>query len=146
MKTALLLPLSLCACVIPVALPLPLTNPQPMQIYGQWQLTEVNRKQVDYADAVMTILSTDRQFNIRTNCNHVFGQYQNDSAAKKLSFQGLSSTLKACPDMRLEQQLSQTLPKVGSYRFNGKFIEMTDNENRVILQARRINDQAPKLK
>ena len=75
MKPAVLLPLFLSACIaIPFPVPGKSQRP-PQQIYGQWQITEINRRAVEAPDINLRIFSINPQFSARTDCNQLFGHY-----------------------------------------------------------------------
>lgn len=132
----LLSPLLLSACVIPV--PAQSAPSVPQQVYGKWQITQINKQSVDKATLVLN--SSDSSFSAQTDCNNLFGEYTL-STDKKLHFKDVASSLKACPDMRVEQLLADTLPKVDSYRFNKRCIEMLDKQGRILLQGQRLSSQ-----
>ncbi|MDO1509809.1 MULTISPECIES: META domain-containing protein [unclassified Neisseria] len=136
MKLVTLLPaLALSGCIV-FPIPVPEKPSVPQQIYGKWQITELNSQAVRKPDAVLTLNSSDSSFHARTDCNNLFGQYS-ATADKKLHFKDVASTLKSCPDRRIEELLGSVLPKVDSYRFNNRHIEMLDKQGRVVLQGQR---------
>ena len=135
MKPAVLLPLLLSACIaIPIPVPSKSQRP-PQQIYGQWQITEINRRAVEALDINLRIFSINPQFSARTDCNQLFGHYTAGDN-HSLTFHDIAATRMACPNMLIERQLAKTLPQVQSYRIQGRHLELLVSEGKRIVRAK----------
>ncbi|WP_373796460.1 META domain-containing protein [Neisseria dentiae] len=133
----LLAPLLLGACVVPVALPVPVPAGLEKPLSGSWQITEAAGAGKIAPETVITFNDDKLQFGVATNCNRLFGGYESTVKNKTLKFSAVASTLKACPDMETEQQLSRALPQVRTYRLSGGNLEMLDEQGRMVIRGKR---------
>lgn len=139
MKTRLclaLLTVMLSACATPpsptpAAAPSPAARPDPLLIAvgREWRLVELMGQPVkpDAGGRVPTLSFKLEGQSLRVSgyngCNGFFGQAE-QGAPLRLRFDKLASTLRACPDMSLEQQFMQTLERTDSYHADAKQLQL----------------------
>ena len=104
-------------------------------LQGDWTVKEINDKPTESmpgAPFTMTFDANGKQFNCTTDCNGLFGNFV--IMGNGLTFGDVASTRMACPDMKVEAELSQTLPKVASIgQLAGGGIGMYDANNNLLL-------------
>ena len=137
MKTRLclsLLGVMLSACATPPSPPPPAASgarPDPLLIAEgrEWRLVELMGQAVkpDAGGRVPTLSFKLEGQSLRVSgyngCNGFFGQAE-QGAPLRLRFDKLASTLRACPDMSLEQQFMQTLERTDSYHADAKQLQL----------------------
>lgn len=92
-------------------------------ISGQWKIENVVlgdtigvRPADTDADTPQTIaFNADNSYVVQTNCNTLQGEYRLDNDS--IRFGESLSTMKMCPDTRVEDMLKQVLPAVTTYDF-----------------------------
>ncbi|MGV3528174.1 MAG: META domain-containing protein [Flavisolibacter sp.] len=88
-----------------------------------WKLVEVNGKSLTDAqlarEPFIIFSDLDSRVSGNSSCNHFFGNYTL-GADSQVTISQIGATKMACPDMSIEQQLFQLLPKVRSYERNGE--------------------------
>lgn len=139
MKTkcfALLAALLTAACVVPVAVPVPAIAAE-KPLAGTWRITGAEGLQRLAPSTAVSFDARDMQFNVRTNCNSLFGRYEHSAGNQTLRFKDMASTLKACPDMVAEQRLAESLAQVHRYRLQGNGLELLDAQGRVLIRGKR---------
>lgn len=82
---------------------------------GKWNIAELNDKPLKpTADAVYTMtFDSSGKFFCETGCNNLSGNFK--TGYTDIRFGDVLSTRMSCPDMSVEQTLSQLLPQVVSY-------------------------------
>lgn len=139
MKTRLclaLLSMVLSACTMPQnppppAAPSPAARPDPLLIAEgrEWRLVELMGQAVkpDAGGRVPTLSFKLEGQSLRVSgyngCNGFFGQAE-QGATLRLRFDKLASTLRACPDMSMEQQFMQALERTDSYHADAKQLQL----------------------
>ncbi len=137
MKTRLCLSLVgvvLNACAAPPGPPRPAASaPRPdpflMAEGREWRLVELMGQVIkpDADGRVPTLSFKLEGQSLRVSgyngCNGFFGQAE-QGAPLRLRFDKLASTLRACPDMGLEQQFMQTLERTDSYQAHAKQLQL----------------------
>lgn len=115
----------------PPAAPSSAAEPDPLLIAEgrEWRLVELMGQAVkaDAGGRVPTLsFKLDGQglrVSGHNGCNGFFGQAE-QGAPLRLRFDKLASTLRACPDMSLEQQFMQMLERTDSYHADAKQLQL----------------------
>lgn len=83
---------------------------------GTWKITEIESTDLS-ADSTMrytmTFDTADNRFTCTTDCNTLTGSYK--SGYIDIAFSTVATTLMACNDMAVEQQLLKVLPEIKSF-------------------------------
>ena len=90
------------------------------QLAGNWYFAEVNGQEVQSPEEEWPHLEFNTQegrVSGNAGCNQLMGSFTY-SLKGEFKFGDLASTRMMCPDMKLEDALSTTLPKVTSYSIN----------------------------
>lgn len=93
------------------------STPYTGSIAGEWKIMDIemyDTLSIDPAeitpDQPQTVMFTDSTYHFQTNCNLVQGDYTRNGDS--ISFAPGLATRMACPDMRVENALTQLLPQL----------------------------------
>jgi heat shock protein HslJ len=94
----------------------------------KWRLMEMNSKAVpnpgsDGKDYFIILQNEENRINGFAGCNSFFGTYEM-KAGSRISFSKMGSTMMACPNMNIEQELFRILEMVDNYSFNGTTLQL----------------------
>lgn len=105
--------------------------PQAKSLVGTWKLTGYGQQGspnpvVQDSGAILTF-KADGTLNGTSGCNGFGGEYKDDG--NQLTFSNLISTMKACSDPLMEQEMVmfQVLSGTASYKINGDALTITNN-------------------
>lgn len=107
----------------------------PASLSGQWKINEVKGNDLT-TDTVnvytVTFDPADSTFIAATGCNNISGHFAGEYV--DIAFSNMQSTLMACPDMTVEQMLSQVLPTIKSFgELQQDNIGFYDGDNDLVL-------------
>lgn len=111
-------------------------------VFGEWDLVEMNGKQIELAEGITTPFigfnqQEDRVYG-NAGCNSFFGTMLIDSTnVDALRFDNMGSTKMMCANMEMEDEFLQTLGLVQSIEYNGEKMQLKDSNNNVILELTR---------
>ena len=96
-----------------------------------WKLVELNGNQVVFDDSIarepFIILKDDNnRVNGHGGCNNLTGTYEIDSAANRIKFSQMTSTMMACLNMDIEDGLKRALEIADNYALSddGKYMSL----------------------
>ena len=96
-----------------------------------WKLVEINGKPVVWGDDTKRephIILKDEGNRVIGNggCNTLSGSYEIDSAANRIKFSQMASTMMACLNMEIEDELKRALEMADNYSLSsdGKFLSL----------------------
>lgn len=109
---------------------------------GEWNITEINGKAVTAPNGQDTPFigfnKTEKLVYGSTSCNRLTGVLNADAANGTIDFSSLGMTRMMCADMTIEQQITDALPKIKSYKIGGGTLTLCDNNgNTVMILSRR---------
>jgi len=89
----------------------------------QWTLTELNGKSMENLSPVMGLIfihfsESDNNISGSGGCNRFFGKYE-EREGGWITLSDIGMTKKACPDMSIEEELTQVLKSVNRYTLEG---------------------------
>jgi heat shock protein HslJ len=104
-----------------------------IQMVGtKWRVVELQGQKVtkgfEHTEDSFIQLSRELKFTAYAGCNRMFGNYELKEGSR-IRFNGVASTMMACPDMKTEQTLAELLRFVDNYSLNGS--RMTLNKARM---------------
>jgi heat shock protein HslJ len=96
-----------------------------------WKLIEINGKPVVMDASVsrephIILKAEDNRINGNGGCNTLSGTYEIDRAANRIKFSQMASTMMACIDMEVENELKRVLESVDNYSLSadGKYLSL----------------------
>ena len=96
-----------------------------------WKLVEINGKPVVLDESTsrephIILKETDNRVNGNGGCNTLFGTYEIDRAANRIRFSQMGSTMMACINMEIENELKKVLEMVDNYSLSadGKYLSL----------------------
>lgn len=93
-----------------------------------WKLIQINGKDIQdlelNREPFILLSSSDQRVSANGGCNNIFGSYALDEVNNRLSFGQLASTKMACPNMDIEQQLSDVLDRMDSYHLGQDTLQL----------------------
>jgi len=97
-----------------------------------WKLIEINGKPVVMSesaggrDAFIILKNEDNRFNGNGGCNTLAGAYELDPARYRIRFSQVVSTMMACLNMEIEDEMKQMLGMVDNYSLSddGKYLSL----------------------
>ncbi len=98
----------------------------------KWWLVEIHGQKVmkgsEKTEDPFIQLTKEFKFSAYAGCNRMFGSYELKEGWR-IRFNGVASTMMACPDMKTEQALAEVLTTVDNYSLSGS--RMTLNKARM---------------
>jgi heat shock protein HslJ len=96
-----------------------------------WKLIEINGKPVVLDASVsrephLILKVADNRVNGHGGCNTLSGTYEIDKAANRIKFSQMASTMMACINMEVENELKRVLEMVDNYSLSadGKYLSL----------------------
>jgi len=96
-----------------------------------WKLIEINGKPVVWdesatREAFIILKDEDHRVNGHGGCNTLFGTYEIDRTANRIKFSQMASTMMACLNMEIENELKRALEMVDNYSLSadGKYLSL----------------------
>ncbi len=113
-------------------------------INGPWQVTKIYSDRVTNTDCRLIFDVNEGRINGDTGCNMLMGELRRErNEAQSLSFSGLATTRRACPDLKLEQSLLIALEEVTNVRHGqGNSIELLNSQGVPIIHLTQIPKSA----
>lgn len=106
---------------------------------GPWRLSELNgtavstpSRQEPGKDVYLQFEEEQNRVTGSSGCNRIFGTYENMDERLKLG--QLGSTMMACPDMELEQQFTQTIPRVAQFAIENDLLVLQDQTGKPVMK------------
>lgn len=113
------------------------------RLHDIWVATSLNGKELTFNDEKnrprLEIQIAERKIYGKGTCNTFFGDIENVSETQLEISDKLGSTLMACPEMEIETDFFNTLPKVKTYKFVDNNLLLLDTENSEILRFKRVD-------
>ena len=107
-----------------------------------WKLIELNGKQVELDDntggqgAFIILKNENNRFNGNTGCNTITGTYEIDPERNRIKFSQMATSLKACLNMEVEEELKKVLEIVDNYAVTSDGKQLMLNRARMAPLAR----------
>ena len=96
-----------------------------------WKLIEINGKPVVWSDetereAFIILKDEDSRVTGNGGCNTLSGSYEIDRAANRIKFSQMASTMMACLNMEVENELKRALEMADNYSLSadGKYLSL----------------------
>lgn len=104
-------------------------------INGAWQVTKIYSDKVTNPDCRLIFDVNEGRINGDTGCNMLMGELRRErNESRNISFSGLSTTRRMCPDIKLEQSLLIALEEVTNVRHGqGNSIELLNSQGAPII-------------
>ncbi|MCD7962599.1 MAG: META domain-containing protein [Rikenellaceae bacterium] len=106
-----------------------------------WQIVELQGEPITITDAdtgkYTLTFGTDNRISGLAECNRFFGGYE-AKEGNKLEITGAGSTRMACLNENFENQYLQMLDQVDAYRFEGRYLILTDANDYVIAMFKKV--------
>lgn len=106
-------------------------------LYGEWNITEINGKAVTAQagpdSPFIGFNKAERLVYGSTGCNRLTGVLNIDEAKGTIDLSALGMTRMMCADMTTEQQVTDALPKIKSYRLGGGTLSLCDTYGNVVM-------------
>ena len=111
-------------------------------VFGEWDLAEMNGKSIELAEGVTTPFigfdQDEKRVYGNAGCNSFFGTMITDSTnVDALSFDNMGSTKMLCANMEIEDEFLMTLGLVNNIEYNAQELLLKDNANKTILRFER---------
>lgn len=111
-------------------------------VFGEWDLAEMNGKTIELAEGVTTPFigfdQDEKRVYGNAGCNSFFGTMITDSTnVDALSFDNMGSTKMMCANMEIEDEFLMTLGLVSNLEYNAQELLLKDNANKTILRFER---------
>ena len=111
-------------------------------VFGEWDLAEMNGKTIELAEGVTTPFigfdQDEKRVYGNAGCNSFFGTMITDSTnVDALSFDNMGSTKMLCANMEIEDEFLMTLGLVNNLEYNAQELLLKDNANNTILRFER---------
>jgi heat shock protein HslJ len=111
-------------------------------VFGEWDLAEMNGKTIELAEGVTTPFigfdQDEKRVYGNAGCNSFFGTMITDSTnVDALSFDNMGSTKMLCANMEIEDEFLMTLGLVNNIEYNAQELLLKDNANKTILRFER---------
>ena len=111
-------------------------------VFGEWDLAEMNGKTIELAEGVTTPFigfdQDEKRVYGNAGCNSFFGTMITDSTnVDALSFDNMGSTKMLCANMEIEDEFLMTLGLVNNLEYNAQELLLKDNANKTILRFER---------
>ena len=111
-------------------------------VFGEWDLAEMNGKTIELAEGVTTPFigfdQDEKRVYGNAGCNSFFGTMITDSTnVDALSFDNMGSTKMMCANMEVEDEFLMTLGLVNNIEYNAQELLLKDNANKTILRFER---------
>jgi heat shock protein HslJ len=96
-----------------------------------WKLVEINGKPVVWdepatREAFIILKDEDNRVNGNGGCNTLSGSYEIDRTVNRIKFSQMASTMMACLNMEIENELKRVLEMVDNFSLSsdGKFLSL----------------------
>ena len=96
-----------------------------------WKLIEINGKTVVWdesatREAFIILKDEDNRVNGNGGCNTLFGTYEIDRTANRIKFSQMASSMMACLNMEIENELKRALEMADNYSLStdGKYLSL----------------------
>jgi len=96
-----------------------------------WKLIEINGKPVVWDDdakreAFIILKDDDNRVNGNGGCNTLFGTYEIERTTNRIKFSQMASTMMACLNMEIENELKRALEMADNYSLSadGKYLSL----------------------
>ena len=91
-----------------------------------WKVVEINGQPVtnpptNQKEAFIIFKKDGNRLQGSGGCNNLMGSYEL-MEGNRIKFSGVASTMMACPDMAIENQLGKAIEMADNYAINGKFL------------------------
>ncbi len=111
-------------------------------VFGEWDLSEMNGKTIELAEGVTTPFigfdQDEKRVYGNAGCNSFFGTMITDSTnVDALSFDNMGSTKMMCSNMEVEDALLAALAQVKAIEYNAEQLQLKDANNQTILEFTR---------
>lgn len=111
-------------------------------VFGEWDLAEMNGKTIELAEGVTTPFigfdQDEKRVYGNAGCNSFFGTMVIDSTnVDALSFDNMGSTKMMCANMEVEDALLAALAQVKAIEYNAEQLQLKDANNQTILEFTR---------
>ena len=95
---------------------------------SKWRLVKLNGKTIEESKdsnrMLGVIFTPDGNFSAYAGCNSMSGSYQLNEEISRISFSKITTTMMACADMLIEQELGKVLEITDNYNFDGKTFKL----------------------
>jgi len=106
-----------------------------------WKLIEISGKPVVWdesatREAFIILKEEDHRVNGNGGCNTLFGTYEIDRTANRIKFSQMASTMMACTNMEIENELKRVLEMADNYNLSADRKYLSLNRARMAPLAR----------